>query len=339
MTPSPSRGRIASSPSKTRRGSSASKTNAGMSSSLSHTTHRPETSTIPEQDKHDLSASPARHAHPASRFSQISSTDTISPSLSPSSSHFTVPDDDKGAMDVPTVRVHNPSARHSYTASADEGDQHRDHEDISTLRPSHASPPSRPIRIRHSTRPRPRSYHDILEDFQVHARGESVASSVAASSLGAVAEERPSRLDARGHEEMQHEGEETHNITESQVRLREPIPRYTYERREDTARKKKRFSLPAVAVQTVPVVARSVPTQGGWGGVGRRLSLVLGARAIGSSGKGKGRDGSTHSSLRDDQGVGTSSRQDKASKGGESSAARALMDVLRGRRGKDKDKA
>lgn len=320
-----------------RRGSSASKTNAGMSSSVSHATHRPETSTIPEQDKHDLSASPARHAHPASRFSQISSTDTLSPSLSPSSSHFTVPEDEKGAMDVPTVRVHNPSARHSYTASADEGDQHRDHEDISTLRASHTSPPSRPIRIRHSTRPRPRSYHDILEDFEVHARGESVASSVAASSLGAVAEERPSRLDDRGYEEMQqqHEGE-TRNITEPQARLREPTPRYTYERREDTARKQKRFSLPAVAVQTVPVVARSAPTRGGWGGVGRRLSLVLGARGIGGSGRERRRDASTHSSLQDDQSVGTSSRQDKASKGGESSAARALMDVLRSRRGKYK---
>ncbi|KAG1817208.1 uncharacterized protein BJ212DRAFT_1299362 [Suillus subaureus] len=34
---------------------------------------------------------------------------------------------------------------------------------------------------------------------------------------------------------------------------------YAHEKREDTARKKKRFSFPAVAVQTLPVVARSAP--------------------------------------------------------------------------------
>ncbi|OAX39866.1 hypothetical protein K503DRAFT_50196 [Rhizopogon vinicolor AM-OR11-026] len=342
MTLSPSKGRIAS-PSKTRPSSSASKQGV-ESSSPSYAAHGPGTNAIPAQAKHHLSASPTRPSHPASHLTQISSTSTPShsPSLSPSSSRFTAPEGHKD-MDVPTVRIHNPSARHSYTASADEEEQHRDHEDTPTLRAPHASPPSRPIRIRHSSRPRPRSYHDILEDFHVHARGESVASSVAASSLGAVAEERPSRPDDRGaYEEMQgdaREGEEMHNELQ-------PRPRYSRERIEGTARKKKRFSLPAVAVQTVPVVARSAPVQGGWGGVGRRLSLVLGTKAIGGSGRGRGksglrdmeseRDGSAHSSVRDDQSVGRSSREDKASKGGESSAARALMDVLKGRRGKAK---
>ncbi|OJA13639.1 hypothetical protein AZE42_09890, partial [Rhizopogon vesiculosus] len=258
MTLSPSNGRIASS-SKTRPSSSASK--RGVENSAAHGQG---TSAIPAQAKHDLSTSPVRPAHSASHFTRISSTSTPShsPSLSPSSSHFTAPEDHKD-MDVPTVRIHNPSARHSYTAPADEEEQHRDHKDTPTLRAPNTSPPSRPIRIRHSSRPRPRSYHDILEDFQVHARGESVASSVAASSLGAVAEERPSRLDDRGaYEEMQgdaREGEEMHD--EPQRR-----PRYSRERIEDTARKRKRFSLPAVAVQTVPVVARSAPVQGGWGG-------------------------------------------------------------------------
>lgn len=86
---------------------------------------------------------------------------------------------------------YNPSARDSYTAPADEDEEH--YKDALTLRASHATPASRPICTRHSTRPRPQSYHDILEDFQMHARGESVASSVVAPSLGA--DERASRLE------------------------------------------------------------------------------------------------------------------------------------------------
>jgi len=150
-------------------------------------------------------------------------------------------------------------------------------------------------------------------------------------------------------QEGDHEGEEIHDEPQHKHRERELTPRHWQERREDTARRKKRFSLPAVAVQTVPVVARSAPvgsTHGGWGGVKRRLSLVLGARAVRSSEKGKekgksrakerSRDGTTQPSLRDDQSLDTSSREVKVSKSGESSAARVLLDVFSGRRGKDK---
>jgi hypothetical protein len=321
MTLSPSRSRIATnpSPSKTRPSSRGVETNAGVGSSPS---------------KRVLTPSPTQHAHPAPHLWRISSADApspSSPSLSPSSSRFTAQEDDK-EVDVPTVRVHNPSTRDSYTAPVDEAEKQQ-HEETPTLRP-----PTRPIRIRPSSRVRPRSYHDILEDFEVHARGESVASSVAASSLGAVAEERVSRLDDRGHYEEMREGE-VQDEPQARPRERDPTRRYPRERKEDTARKKKRFSLPAVGVQTVPVVARSAPTQGGWGGVGRRLSLVLGARPIGGRGRNgnseRERDGSAHSPHRNDQSVSTSS-QDKVPKGGESSAARMLMDVLRSRRGKEK---
>ncbi|KAG1743041.1 hypothetical protein EDB19DRAFT_582045 [Suillus lakei] len=301
-----------------------------MTASPSYAGHASGGNASPGPSKRELSASPSKRGltpSPARHLPRISLADVDSPSLSPttlspSSSRFTAEDNiyEDEDTDAPTVRVRNPSTRDSYAVPSpttlDEYSQHQD------TPPTLRAPISRPIRIRHSTRPRPRSYHDILEDFEVHARGESMASSVA-TSLGAVAEERASRIDDRGYHEEFHGGgdggnvhgggeeirdgleeEDVHNGVRSR-QPREPIPRYTYEKKEDTARKKKRFSLPAVAVQTVPV-------------------------------SGSEREGSTRSSLLSDQSVRPPSRGDKAGKGGESSAARALMDVLRGRRGKEK---
>jgi hypothetical protein len=190
-----------------------------------------------------------------------------------------------------------------------------------------------------------------------------MASSVA-TSLGAVAEERASRIDDRRyHEEVHgvHVGGDVHHSEGGEIRdglleeedhdkihprqpcEREPTPRYAHEKREDTARKKKRFSLPAVAVQIVPVVAHSAPAGNSHSRWGRRFSLVLGARTRGGNEEresGNDREGSMRSSLlssRDDQSVRPPSRGDKVGKGGrESSAARALMDVLRGKRGKER---
>lgn len=365
MTLSPSRGRIALSanPSRKRLSSSASKQglegNVGMNAGPSYAGHTSGRNASPGPSKSQLSISPSKRGltpSPARNLPRISLADSDSPSLSPttlspSSSRFTAQDDiyedEDTDTDSPTVRVRD---RDSYAIPT--LDQNSQHQEIS---PTLRAPISRPIRIRHSTRPRPRSYHDILDDFEVHARGGSMASSVA-TSLGAVAEERASRIDDRVyHEEARgvhvggdvHHGGEIHDgvqeeedhdeIHPRQLREREP---YAHEKREDTARKQKRFSLPAVAVQTVPVVARSAPvgnSHGRW----RRFSLVLGARTRGKSGEsGSEREGSMHSSMlssRDDQNVRPPSRGDKVGKGGrEGSAARALIDVLRGRRGKER---
>ncbi|KAG1817202.1 uncharacterized protein BJ212DRAFT_156981 [Suillus subaureus] len=362
MTLSPSRGRIAlgASPSRRRLSSSASmrgvERNVGMSANPLHVGHASGRNASPGPSKSELSTSPSKRGFtpsPARNLPQISLTDGDSPSLSPttlspSSSRFTAQDDiyEDEDTDSPTVRVRD---RDSYAIpTLDQDSQHQ--ETPSTLR----APISRPIRIRHSARPRPRSYHDILEDFEVHARGGSVASSVA-TSLGAVAEERASRInDRRYHEEVHgvhhgeggeihdglQEGQDHDEISPRQPQERDP---YAHENREDTARKKKRFSLPAVAVQTVPVVARSAPDGNSHGRWGKRFSLVLGARTRGRNGEresGSEREGSMHSSVlssRDDQNVRPPSRGDKVGKGGrESSAARALMDVLRGRLGKER---
>lgn len=70
----------------------------------------------------------------------------------------------------------------------------------------------------------------------------------------------------------------------------------------------------------VPVVVHSAPVTSTHGGGDCHLCLVQGRE-----GEGEGRDGSAQSS-----------REVKVSKGGSISAARALMDALSGRRGKEK---
>lgn len=367
MTLSPSRGRIVSgaSPSRTRLSSSASKRemegNVGMNAG--HAGHPSGKNASPRPSKRELSTNPSKRAFtpsPTRHLPRILLGDGDSPSLSPttlspSSSRFTAQDDiyEDEDPDVPTMRVRDPSARDCYAATTLDQES-RYQETAPTLR----APISRPIRIRPSTRPRPRSYHDILDDFEVHARGGSVGSSVA-TSLGAVAEERASRIDDRVyHEEVhavyegvnvhgrggeihdRHQEEEVHDgVQPKQPREHEPTPGYVHKKKEDTTRKKKRFSLPAVAVQTVPVLARSAPGGNLHGGWGKRVSLVLGARAWVRNGERESGSESTRSSLlssRDDRSARSPSRGDKVGKGSkESSAARALMDVLRGKGRRD----
>ncbi|KAF9219952.1 hypothetical protein BS17DRAFT_788341 [Gyrodon lividus] len=154
--------------------------------------------------------------------------------------------------------------------------------------------PVRPIRIRPS-QTRPRSYHDILEDFSLHERGLSIPSSVSSAPGAALGPVREGE-DEDGNEMGGHSGEgspafygqdDGGSEESEEVTLRGPadddVPP-----REDTARRKKRFSFPAVALQTAPVFARArsgegrrvvdagdVGTEGG-NGARRRFSLVHG---------------------------------------------------------------
>ncbi|KAF8842330.1 hypothetical protein BDN67DRAFT_995642 [Paxillus ammoniavirescens] len=120
--------------------------------------------------------------------------------------------------------------------------------------------PVRPIRVRPS-QTRPRSYHDILEDFSLHERGPSIPSSVSSApgaGLGSVRE---------GEDENEHE-------MGGHSRDQSPVPPFYVQddggseesdgvlAREDTARRRKRFSLPAVALQTAPVFAPAGPGEG-----------------------------------------------------------------------------
>ncbi|KAL1748192.1 hypothetical protein HDZ31DRAFT_79887 [Schizophyllum fasciatum] len=101
--------------------------------------------------------------------------------------------------------------------------------------------------LRMRAAPRPRSYHQILEDFDAAAQGHDVARDV---------------------------------VPEDEWGEEAAAPDM---RREDTARRHKRFSLPAVALHTTSVTARtSEARDGGKGGPhgvrGKRFSLVLSGR-------------------------------------------------------------
>ncbi|KAF7345501.1 hypothetical protein MVEN_01568600 [Mycena venus] len=124
------------------------------------------------------------------------------------------------------------------------------------------------VRVMRSPPPRPRSYVQILEDFEESENGtargfaavQEDADEDATDSGGSRANSRPQTVVV--------------NLEDDFV-----LPR----RKEDTARRNKRFSLPAVALQTTSVTARTqAPVQEGKrdGRASRtkRFSLVLGTR-------------------------------------------------------------
>jgi len=112
-----------------------------------------------------------------------------------------------------------------------------------------------------------RSYHEILEDFEAHERGgiEEV------QRYGvAIPDKQSSGPGARDHEDgldWMNEDEGAEREREEYLRSRlfftppssaAPSPQTSpVKRREDTMRRKKRFSLPAVALQTTQVMARA----------------------------------------------------------------------------------
>ncbi|KAJ7080749.1 hypothetical protein B0H15DRAFT_1025045 [Mycena belliarum] len=122
---------------------------------------------------------------------------------------------------------------------------------------SHVEMAGERVRVR-SPPPRPRSYHQLLEDF------EGITTPV--------------------HEDADEEDDpvsSTGSRPQTIVDLSDPLP----ERRENTARRNKRFSMPAVALQTTSVTARTQQAQEGRHRDGRspvrtkRFSLVLGSRS------------------------------------------------------------
>jgi FYVE, RhoGEF and PH domain containing 5/6 len=126
---------------------------------------------------------------------------------------------------------------------------------------------------------RPRSYISILEDF--NDRTDDVASSVTGSpstSRFSHAGGEPSfaLADLEEYEEDVDEEQVLHNqgMLNSPEEMAVPVSLPSSpSRREDTVRRRKRFSMPAVAIHTTPVTAR--PNVVGEG-KSKRWSLVLG---------------------------------------------------------------
>ncbi|THH18614.1 hypothetical protein EW146_g2389 [Bondarzewia mesenterica] len=148
------------------------------------------------------------------------------------------------------------------------------------------------IRVR-SPSSRPRSFYQILEDFHDHDP-ENVPMPSPSPSRSYFSAQTD---DSSGHErdhglQMQIPSElfdmlagaasEGEGTSASGMSL-PPTPR-----REDTARKNKRFSLPAVALHTTPVTARPKATGEG---LAKRFSLVLGVRATSREKKGAAETG------------------------------------------------
>ncbi|KAI8981319.1 hypothetical protein BD414DRAFT_492311 [Trametes punicea] len=127
-----------------------------------------------------------------------------------------------------------------------------------------SSPSVAAMRVKPS--PRPKSYVQILEEFQ--ERGHSPSTSP-----------RASRFSERTLDDTLDERDEDILNDEQQVDIRSSAAAEAGQRsapasprKEDTARRHKRFSLPAVALQTSPVTARASAGDTR----GQRFSLVLG---------------------------------------------------------------
>jgi len=191
-------------------------------------------------------------------------------------------------------------------SSSNEGSPRRD-----------AYAPTRPIRVRPSPA-RPRSYHDILEDFTLHERGLSIPSSISSApgtGLGSVkerdeAEEQEQEQEQELQQEQEQEQEQEQRAKDegegegvSLGEGRTGIEIHPRDRslddgrlqggigptqssladdgvgvvpREDTTRRRKRFSMPAVALQTAPVFARTRQDAEGSSAERRRSAVVQG---------------------------------------------------------------
>ncbi|KAF8877905.1 hypothetical protein BD779DRAFT_1556237 [Infundibulicybe gibba] len=123
-------------------------------------------------------------------------------------------------------------------------------------------------RIRMRTQSRPKSYHQILEEFEHQQHGRH--------DLDSPLEEGDAELELEQGDVV--DGDAT--LSPSQISANLPQPR-----KEDTARRSKRFSLPAIAVQTTSVTARTNDTSGANvdpaapAARSKRFSLVLGSRS------------------------------------------------------------
>jgi len=127
------------------------------------------------------------------------------------------------------------------------------------------------LRIRVKSAMRPRNYHQILKDFPDSEKGPP-------SSGGSRLMARTGSLTSHQDEAESSARLESESITGSSPSTPEDRQLSTPWRKEDTVRRHKRFSLPAIALQTTPVTAR--PNAFGEG-KSKRFSLILGSRSSG----------------------------------------------------------
>ena len=177
-------------------------------------------------------------------------------------------------------------------------------------------------RVKAKAPSRPRSSYEILEDFVENMGGRRGAYSP-------VVQDNDDNQDEDGNKENVEgvEGVEADRQSSMSVSITVSEGRHSLSsspRGENTVRRSKRFSLPAVALQTTSVVART----SGEGGRVKRFSLVLGGRTHGHGGtrgevvvvgKEKGGEGDGDGKTKSELGRGV--------------AARKLSELLGNRRG------
>ena len=140
------------------------------------------------------------------------------------------------ALDSPKRSLHRIDDRDGHDED-DSGDVFKDAD-------GRAGTPT-PRMCKKSSVTRPRSYHHILEDFQDHEQepnSESWHPTMEAKSLAFHQEEADN-----GEAESVTAASPSQGLVISQPS--------TPQKKEDTARRHKRFSLPAIALQTAPVTA------------------------------------------------------------------------------------
>jgi hypothetical protein len=264
MDLSPAAGVLSRSPSRTTL--SASPSRIGLSSSPSR---RSRLSTSPTK-----ASSPLRD--PRAQVHGVPGSDTSSPSRRIVHLPRISSGDSEPKPPPPLLAVH--------VEDASNGSANQD------ARPDdHGYMPTRPIRVRPPTRPR--SYHDILEDFSLHERGLSIPSSISsAPGLGSVREGEDEAEGGEGEGEivieirLRDHSQEGFSVpaffdghSQENVGLTEqgPVDDGVLPM-EDTARRRKRFSMPAVALQTAPVFARARQDAEGSSAEKRRSALMHG---------------------------------------------------------------
>lgn len=117
--------------------------------------------------------------------------------------------------------------------------------------------------MRVKTPSRPRSYHQLFEDHS-HSQTTPDHTQVRFDILNSPLDERESDLAEEDEEEQDEDmlGADASSTSSSKrhtmdFTMEPPSPTRMPRRREDTARRSKRFSLPAVALQTTSVTART----------------------------------------------------------------------------------
>lgn len=130
---------------------------------------------------------------------------------------------------------------------------------------------------------RPKSYVQLLEEFQEQEALPTPSPRASRFSERSTMDETHGPLDERDEEAPADSSGPEHELPAAVARTQSSPP--VTPRREDTARRHKRFSLPAVALQTSPITARPHSEGKGY----HRFSLVLG-RSVGATAKDRERE-------------------------------------------------